>query len=113
MDVSIFMEEMLRHHSDELAGKSCVISGSGNVAQYAALKLINLGAKVIVLSDSTGFVHDPNGIDEEKLNFIINLKTVKRQSLAEFAREWKLDFHVDEKPWTCSLPISFPVCDTK
>ena len=107
-----FMQEMLKHQSDGLAGKSCVISGSGNVAQYAALKLINLGAKVIAMSDSTGFVHDPKGIDEEKLNFIIDLKTVKRQSLAEYAREWNLEFHVDEKPWAVPCQLAFP-CATQ
>ena len=107
-----FMEEMLKHQSDDLAGKTCVISGSGNVAQYATLKLIHLGAKVVAMSDSTGFVHDPNGIDEEKLNFIIDLKTVKRQSLAEYAREYNLVFHVDEKPWAVPCQLAFP-CATQ
>ncbi len=107
-----FMEEMLKHQSDDLAGKTCVISGSGNVAQYAALKLLHLGAKVIAMSDSTGFVHDPNGIDQEKLNFIIDLKTVKRQSLAEYAREYNLVFHVDEKPWAVPCRLAFP-CATQ
>ncbi len=107
-----FMEEMLKHQSDALAGKTCIISGSGNVAQYAALKLIHLGAKVIAMSDSTGFVHDPKGIDQEKLNFIIDLKTVRRQSLAEYAREYNLVFHVDEKPWVVPCRLAFP-CATQ
>ncbi len=107
-----FMEEMLKHQSDNLTGKTCVVSGSGNVAQYAALKLLHLGAKVIAMSDSTGFVHDPHGIDEDKLNFIIQLKTVKRQSLAEYAREYNLMFHVNKKPWAVPCHLAFP-CATQ
>ena len=107
-----FMQEMLKHHSDDLSGKSCVISGSGNVAQYAALKLIQLGAKVMTMSDSTGFVHDPDGINEEKLNHIIELKTVKRQSLSEYAKQYKLKFHEGKKPWTVPCQLAFP-CATQ
>ncbi|NKB81659.1 MAG: NADP-specific glutamate dehydrogenase [Nitrospirales bacterium] len=107
-----FMQEMLKHHSDDLTGKSCVISGSGNVAQYAALKLIQLGAKVITMSDSTGFVHDPDGINEEKLNNIIELKTVKRQSLSEYAKKYKLKFHEGKKPWAVPCHLAFP-CATQ
>ena len=107
-----FMREMLKIQSDDLEGKSCLISGSGNVAQYAALKLIHLGAKVIAMSDSSGFVHDPDGINEEKLNFIIELKTVKRQSLSEFARKFKLDFHKGKRPWAVPCQLAFP-CATQ
>ena len=107
-----FMQEMLKQHGDNLQGKSCVISGSGNVAQYAALKLIQLGAKVITMSDSSGFVHDPDGMNEEKLNFIIDLKTVKRQSLAEYAKKYKLDFHKDQRPWAVPCQLAFP-CATQ
>lgn len=107
-----FMHEMLKHHSDGLEGKSCVISGSGNVAQYTALKLIQLGGKVMTMSDSSGFVHDPNGITEEKLSFITDLKTQKRQSLAEFAKEYKLDFHPGTKPWAIPCQLAFP-CATQ
>ena len=107
-----FMQEMLNHRSDNLEGKSCVISGSGNVAQYTALKLIQLGAKVLTMSDSSGFVYDPQGINEEKLNFIIDLKTSKRQSLAEFAKEYKLEFHERENPWSVPCQLAFP-CATQ
>lgn len=107
-----FMQEMLKHQSDDLEGKSCVISGSGNVAQYAALKLIHLGAKVIAMSDSSGFVHDPEGINEEKLNFIIELKTVKRQSLSEFAKKFNLEFHQSKRPWAVPCQLAFP-CATQ
>lgn len=107
-----FMREMLKIQSDDLEGKSCLISGSGNVAQYAALKLIHLGAKVIAMSDSSGFVHDPDGINQEKLHFIIELKTVKRQSLSEFARKFKLDFHKGKRPWAVPCQLAFP-CATQ
>ncbi len=107
-----FMQEMLKHQSDNLTGKSCVISGSGNVAQYAALKLIQLGAKVLTMSDSTGFIHDPDGINEEKLNFIIDLKTVKRQSLVEYTKHYKLDFHEGKRPWAVPCQLAFP-CATQ
>ncbi len=107
-----FMEDMLAHRNDDLKGKSCVVSGSGNVAQYAALKLIQLGGKVITMSDSTGYVHDPEGIDEEKLNFIIDLKTTKRQSLAEFAKHYTLEFYEGKKPWSVPCDLAFP-CATQ
>jgi glutamate dehydrogenase (NADP+) len=107
-----FMQEMLKNISDNLEGKICVVSGSGNVAQYAAQKLIHLGAKVVAMSDSSGFVHDPDGIDEEKLNFIIDLKTVQRKSLAEYANKYKLTFHEGERPWSIPCQLAFP-CATQ
>ena len=107
-----FMQEMLKHRSDTLEGKECLVSGSGNVALYAALKLIQLGAKVTTMSDSSGFVHDPEGIDEEKLNFIIELKTVKRGRISEFSEHYKLDFHKDQKPWGIPCDLAFP-CATQ
>ncbi len=107
-----FMQEMLKHRSDGLEGKRCIVSGSGNVAQYAALKLIQLGAKVITISDSSGFVHDPDGIDEEKLNFIIELKTVKRGRISEFANQYKLKFYENQKPWKIPCDLAFP-CATQ
>ena len=107
-----FMQEMLNHQGNDLTEKACVISGSGNVAQYAALKLIHLGAKVLSMSDSGGFFYDPNGIDEEKLNYIIDLKTVKRQSLAEFAKHYRLNFYKGENPWTIPCQLAFP-CATQ
>ncbi|MGV7219889.1 MAG: NADP-specific glutamate dehydrogenase [Nitrospinales bacterium] len=107
-----FMQEMLKNISDTLEGKVCVVSGSGNVAQYAAQKLIHLGAKVVAMSDSSGFVHDPDGIDEEKLNFIIDLKAVQRKSLAEYANKYKLIFHEGERPWAIPCELAFP-CATQ
>ena len=107
-----FMQEMLKHKSDGLEGKRCIVSGSGNVAQYAALKLIQLGAKVITISDSSGFVHDPDGLDEEKLNFIIELKTVKRGRISEFANQYNLKFYENQKPWNIPCDLAFP-CATQ
>jgi glutamate dehydrogenase (NADP+) len=107
-----FMQEMLKHRSEGLKGKRCSVSGSGNVAQYAALKLIQLGAKVISISDSSGFVHDPNGIDEEKLNFIMELKTIKRGRISEFAEKYKLKFYQKQKPWNLPCDLAFP-CATQ
>ena len=80
-----FMQEMLKRKQESLEGQTCVVSGSGNVAQYTAMKLMQLGARVISLSDSSGFVHDPAGIDAEKLAYVIDLKTVRRGRISEFA----------------------------
>jgi len=107
-----FMQEMLKKQSEGLKDKICVVSGAGNVAQYATQKLIHLGAKVIAMSDSSGFVHDPHGIDEEKLNFIIDLKTVKRLSLSEYAKKYNLSFHEGQRPWSIPCQLAFP-CATQ
>ena len=107
-----FMQEMLKRQSIELEGKQCLISGSGNVAQYTALKLIQLGAKVITMSDSSGFIHDPNGLDEEKLDSLIELKTVRRGRISEFAKQYKLKFYEDQKPWGIPCDLAFP-CATQ
>ena len=107
-----FMQQMLKRQGDGLDGKVCAVSGSGNVATYAALKLIQLGAKVVTMSDSSGFVHDPDGIDEEKLNFIIDLKTVKRGRISEYAEKYKAKFHEKQRPWNVSCDLAFP-CATQ
>lgn len=107
-----FMEEMLKHRGDSLSGQSCIISGAGNVAQYTAEKVIELGGKVICMSDTTGFVHDPTGLNKEKLAYIIDLKTAKRGSLSEFAQQFKLKFYTDKKPWGLSCDLAFP-CATQ
>ncbi|HEU0335495.1 MAG TPA: NADP-specific glutamate dehydrogenase [Gaiellaceae bacterium] len=80
-----FAEEMLATRGDGLEGKTCLVSGSGNVAQYTVEKLLEVGAKPVTLSDSGGFVHDPNGIDAEKLAFVMELKNVRRGRIAEYA----------------------------
>ena len=89
---------MLKHQGDSIEGKTCIVSGSGNVAQFAAQKLMHLGGKVITLSDSSGFIHDPVGLNAEKLEYIIDLKTNRRGRISEFAEEFKCKFYKDKKP---------------
>ena len=107
-----FMQEMLAHQNEDIQGKTCAISGSGNVALYCAQKLIELGAKVLTLSDSGGFVLDPNGIDEEKLLWLIDLKTRRRGRLTEYAENYGLEYFPDRKPWRVPVDLAFP-CATQ
>src|SRR6478609_4937561 len=83
-----FAEEMLATRADSLEGKTCLVSGSGNVAQYTVEKLLDVGAKPITLSDSSGFVLDPDGIDREKLAFVIELKNARRGRIGEYAERF-------------------------
>jgi len=107
-----FMELMLNHQGDSLKGKSVVISGSGNVAQYAAEKVIQLGGKVLTLSDSSGYVYDKDGIDAEKLAYVIDLKTVKRGRINEYAKKYACEFHAGKKPWGVPCDVALP-CATQ
>jgi len=107
-----FAREMLATRGDDIKGKTCVVSGSGNVAQYTAEKLIQLGGKVLTLSDSGGFIHDPNGIDEEKLAWIVDLKTNKRGRVSEYVDKWGGEFHEGERPWSVPCDLAFP-CATQ
>jgi len=107
-----FMEEMLQHRGDSIKGKTCIISGAGNVAQYAAEKILQLGGQVVAMSDSNGFVFDPDGINEEKLNYIIDLKTIRRGRLSEFAEKYKVSWFADQQPWGIKCDLAFP-CATE
>ena len=107
-----FMEGMLKHQGDSIEGKSCLLSGSGNVALYAAEKIIQLGGKVVTMSDSSGFVYDPDGITEAKLGFIIELKTFRRGRISEYADEFKCEFFPGKKPWSIPCDLAFP-CATQ
>lgn len=107
-----FADLMLKHRGDSFEGKTVVISGSGNVAQYAAEKVIQLGGKVVTMSDSSGFIHDPAGIDADKLNFIIDLKTVKRGRIKEYAEKYGCEFYQGQKPWSIPCEIALP-CATQ
>ncbi len=107
-----FMEEMLKHKGGDLKDKVCVVSGSGNVALYTTEKLIQLGAQVVTLSDSSGFVHDPDGLNEEKMAYTIELKTFKRGRISEYAKEFKCKFYPDKKPWGIPCDLAFP-CATQ
>ncbi len=108
-----FCENMLNHRSDSVKGKSVAISGSGNVAIYAAEKLIELGAKVLTLSDSAGFIHDPDGIDSEKLAFIKDIKEKRRERIEEYAKKYsKSTYHDGQRPWSVPCDIAMP-CATQ
>ena len=109
---AFFMEEMLKHHGDSIKGKICTVSGSGNVATYCTQKINQLGGKVVTLSDSSGFIYDPDGIDEEKLAYIINLKTVKRGRISEYAEKYNCEFHAGKRPWDVPCDLAFP-CATQ
>ena len=108
-----FAENMLSTKSDGLHGKSVVISGSGNVAQYAAEKCIQLGAKVLTLSDSSGYVMDPDGIDADKLAFVMNLKNNKRERISKYVDAYpRASFHAGERPWAVPCDVALP-CATQ
>ncbi len=107
-----FTDEMLKANSDSLKGKLVAVSGSGNVAQYATEKVIELGGKVITLSDSGGTIHDPEGIDSEKLAFIMDLKNVQRGRIKDYAEKYKVDYLEGERPWNVSCDIALP-CATQ
>ncbi len=107
-----FMEEMLKHQGDSIEGKTCLVSGSGNVAQFAAQKIMHLGGKIITLSDSSGLIHDPDGLNEEKLEYIIDLKTNRRGRISEYAEKFKCKFHKDKRPWSLKGDLAFP-CATQ
>ncbi len=106
------MENMLKYHKQSIESKTIVVSGSGNVAQYTVEKAIELGGKVVTMSDSSGFIYDPDGIDQEKLAFIKQLKQVKRGRISEYANEFKVKFYEKQKPWSISCDLAFP-CATQ
>lgn len=107
-----FTQEMLATKGDGLQGKTVVVSGSGNVAQYAIEKATQLGAKVVTASDSDGFVHDPNGIDAEKLAFLMELKNVKRGRISEYATKFGCTYVAGQRPWSVKGDIALP-CATQ
>ena len=107
-----FAREMLGTRGDDIEGKTCLVSGSGNVAQYTAEKLIQLGAKVLTLSDSGGFIYDPKGIDEQKLAWVADLKTNKRGRVSEYVDKWGGEFHEGKRPWGVPCDLAFP-CATQ
>lgn len=100
--------EMLKTQGEEYEGKVCVVSGSGNVAQYTAEKLIELGAKVVTMSDRGGYIYDPDGLTTEKLAHLIDLKTNQRGRLSEYAKKVGCEFHADQRPWQVPCDIAFP-----
>lgn len=107
-----FAEEMLKTKKDSFKGKTVVISGSGNVSQYAVEKATQLGAKVVTVSDSNGYIYDKNGITQEKLAFIMDLKNVKRGRIKEYADKYKVEFVAGATPWGVKCDIALP-CATQ
>ncbi|NVJ88507.1 MAG: NADP-specific glutamate dehydrogenase [Flavobacteriaceae bacterium] len=108
-----FADNMLKTRNESFAGKTVVISGSGNVAQYAAQKAIELGAKVVTLSDSGGYIYDEAGINEEKLAFVMDLKNNKRGRISEYVDKYpSAKFFKGERPWNVNCDIALP-CATQ
>ncbi len=103
-----FVQEMLKTRGESLQGKTCTVSGSGNVAQYTVEKVNQLGGKCISLSDSSGTVHDPEGIGPEKLAFVMELKNVKRGRIKEYAAKYNCKYLEGKRPWGIACDVAFP-----
>ncbi|MDD4278300.1 MAG: NADP-specific glutamate dehydrogenase [Candidatus Sumerlaeales bacterium] len=110
---SYFAEEMLKAQGDHLEGKVCTVSGSGNVAQYMVENVNNLGGKVVTMSDSNGTIYDPAGIDAERLEWIMQLKNVKRGRIKEYASQFAGSKYMEgQRPWSIKCDCAFP-CATQ
>ena len=107
-----FLQEMLRTRGDSVEGKSVLISGAGNVAQYTAEKILQLGGKVLTMSDSDGYIYDPDGIDREKLDYIMELKNDYRGRIREYAEKYGCKYVAGERPWHEKADIALP-CATQ
>jgi glutamate dehydrogenase (NADP+) len=104
-----FAEEMLKTRDDSILGKTCLVSGSGNVAQFAVENILRLGGRAVTLSDSSGFIYDKDGLDHEKLSWVKDLKNVRRGRIAEYADKYDADYYPDQRPWAvegaeCAFP---------
>ncbi|NOX98232.1 MAG: NADP-specific glutamate dehydrogenase [Verrucomicrobia bacterium] len=109
---AFFMEEMLGLQGMSISGKTCTVSGSGNVALYCTEKITQLGGKVVTLSDSSGFIYDSEGIDAEKLAYVLELKTVQRGRISEYAKKYDCEYYAGKRPWGVSCDLAFP-CATQ
>jgi len=107
-----FVVEMLKTRDDSLEGKTVTVSGSGNVAQFACEKLIELGAKPVTLSDSGGFIYDPDGITQEKLNYVKELKGERSARISEYAKKYNVEYFEGKRPWLIKCDIALP-CATQ
>lgn len=108
-----FAQSMLATRGENFEGKTVCISGSGNVAQYAAQKAMRLGAKVVTLSDSNGYIYDPEGMTEEKVNYVMELKNIRRGRIKEYAAKYpQAEYHEGERPWGVKCDIAMP-CATQ
>lgn len=107
-----YMQNMLNHLGDSIEGKTCLVSGAGNVAQYAVDKVTQLGGKAVTVSDSGGFIYDKDGIDAVKLAWLKDLKNVRRGQLSEYAEEFGAEYHAGQRPWKVPCDLAFP-CATQ
>ncbi len=103
-----FAQEMLKTRGDSLEGKICTVSGSGNVAQYTVEKLAQFGAKAVTLSDSNGTIYDKDGIDAEKLAWVMELKNVRRGRIKEYAEKFGVEYYDGKRPWGIPCDCAFP-----
>jgi glutamate dehydrogenase (NADP+) len=103
-----FVEEMLNAKGDSIKGKICAVSGSGNVAQYTVEKVNQLGGKVVTLSDSNGYVYDPAGVDAKKLEFVMDLKNIRRGRIKEYTDEFGCKYVDGKRPWEVKCDVAFP-----
>ena len=110
--VVYFTQQMLLKNNQDIEGMTFAISGSGNVAQFACEKVIDLGGKVVTMSDSSGFIHDQEGITVQKLNYLKKLKNEKRGRIKEYATKFGCNYHKDAKPWSVACDIALP-CATQ
>ena len=107
-----FVAEMLKTREDSLEGKTVTVSGSGNVAQFACEKLIELGAKPVTLSDSGGFIYDPDGITQEKLEYVKELKGERSARISEYAKKYNVEYFEGKRPWSVKCDVALP-CATQ
>ncbi len=107
-----FVEEMLRTRANSISGQVVAISGSGNVAQFATEKALTMGAKVVTLSDSDGFVYDRQGVDAERLAFVKELKNIRRGRIQEYAQQFKCEYFAGQRPWRVDCRVALP-CATQ
>ncbi len=103
-----FVKEMLKAKGDSMKGKICTVSGSGNVAQYTVEKVNQLGGKCVTLSDSSGYIHDPDGVDADKLAFVMDLKNVRRGRIKEYADKYGCKYVEGKRPWEIKCDVAFP-----
>ena len=103
-----FAEQMLATKGETLEGKICVVSGSGNVAQYTIQKINQLGGKAVTMSDSNGYIHDPAGINDEKLAWMMDLKNNRRGRISEYAEHFGVQYTEGQRPWSVKCNAAFP-----
>ena len=107
-----FVEEMLNRKGDSVQGKTCLVSGSGNVAQHTIEKINHLGGKVVTASDSGGFIYDPEGIQDDRLDYLMELKNKHRGRIFEYAEKFGCDYYEGKRPWDVPADVAFP-CATQ